>query len=1101
MKAIWSWTITEEGCFFQAQCDGQTLSPEEWAGYDLTSLEGKRVGPGALWRLLEDEEAVEQEDGTVLTPHLVVARLSPGELQRLALPEPWSFVLHLESRGRLLSDPDFCFHYQFWHPQQVSVVNFRRTGCLIEVGGQKFILSEPYYSIVENIDRFNAAPPVDTQARLLAWGVLRELLPKEAILDNYLSSINVVKADYFSLDAFLNDDGQPDFDPVLIRKPKGLDTGMDSVTPSDVEPILPPAAQEFFAKHFRRSSGAKTQYAVGSGWFAVVSEALRQALEVVRRYQQANPEVRRRFLSNPRPFLKEHLGEHFDDAIVSELFQETSRYSERVKEIGVWNPPVLPFLQKISKEPWLPPESLGIRVGDDWIIVNPEDVEPLRQMLTEAQQKGLPNIKYKGKIVPATQQAIEALDQLVSLARPDKPDHPPLPQKDKYVLLIKGNFEDLEICHQQKNQRPGQVGRLPIDFLMTELLPHQRDGLFWLQEHWVKGSPGAVLADDMGLGKTLQALAFLAWVRQLLEGPFLVVAPTGLLDEWVQQHEQHLNPPGLGRLIKAYGRALRELRKPEAGNLAEIEGGAPVLNVGKLCKANWVLATYETIRDYQHSFGQIKWQVVVFDEAQKIKNPSALMTHAAKALQMNFGLALSGTPVENRPADIWCIVDTVRPGELGSLKDFSTRYEKDGNLETVALSDLNKILTERKKPPALLRRLKGEYLQGLPPKSVHVREKEMPALQADAYDQAVAWAKTNARGPGGILEALHRLRSVSLHPLDFKTSGLSLDEYIRNSARLSLGIEILDAIARQGEKALIFLESLDMQGYLVELIQKRYGLAQAPMIINGTVSGPKRKERIEKFQRQGGFDVMILSPKAGGVGFTLTAANHVIHLSRWWNPAVEDQCTDRVYRISQYKPVHIYYPLARHPHWGISSFDLRLHALLEDKRKLCQTILAPSAASPSDADRLFMETVWAQDPSLLNQIDCMEPRMFEDWVLDRLRNAGYKVTRTPVTGDSGADGLVMAPNKSGQPNLIIQAKHTQRDDFCSEAAVDQVLKAVRSYHELSPPVLLVVVTNARAFSKSAIKKAQDQGVLLVDREGLCSWPEQVMKEVETRRFP
>jgi len=784
---------------------------------------------------------------------------------------------------------------------------------------------------------------------------------------------------------------------------------------------------------------------------------------------------------------------------VSELFQETFGYGERVKAIGWWDPPVLPFFQKTSKEPWLPPEAGGIWVNGVWIIIEPHDVEDLRRQVSQAREEGRPNIKYKDKVIPATQQTIEALGQLIGLARPKPPEEPPAPKptkrSDKYVLIIKGNFEDLEI-EGQRGRRPGRIGDLPGDLLRTRLLPHQEEGVKWLQQHWVNGSPGALLADDMGLGKTLQALAFLAWVRRLQRGPFLVVAPTGLLDEWAQQHDQHLQAPGLGSLLKAYGRTLKELHKPGAAGLKEIEEGAeeraPVLDINKLSKADWVLATYETVRDYQHSFGLVKWRAVVFDEAQKVKNPVALMTHAAKALQMDFGLAMTGTPVENRPADIWCIVDAVRPGDLGALKDFSAKYEKNGDSATSLLADLNKLLRERKKPPVLFRRLKDEYLQGLPEKALLVREKEMPPLQAEAYDQAVAWAKTCAQDPGGILKALHELRSVSLHPY-FKAGGLSADEYIKASARLALTIEILDGIAGQNEKALIFLESVNMQGYLAELIQKRYGLAQAPMIINGTVSGPKRKERVEKFQKQAGFEVMILSPKAGGVGFTLTAANHVIHLSRWWNPAVEDQCTDRVYRISQDKPVHIYYPLARHPHWGESSFDFRLHALLENKRGLCQTILAPPACNLGEAERLFKETVWGEQPDFLTEIDCLEPLRFEEWVLTKVREAGYETKRTPVTGDCGADGLGLAPQGSGRPNLIIQVKHTQRNDLCPEAAVDQVVKAAKSYPELPPPILAVVVTNARGFSDAVRKKAQEKRVLLVDRNGLSAWPEQVMK--------
>jgi len=169
----------------------------------------------------------------------------------------------------------------------------------------------------------------------------------------------------------------------------------------------------------------------------------------------------------------------------------------------------------------------------------------------------------------------------------------------------------------------------------------------------------------------------------------------------------------------------------------------------------------------------------------------------------------------------------------------------------------------------------------------------------------------------------------------------------------------LDKIARADEKSLIFVESLDMQPVLAALIQQRFGLDRPPLLISGKVSGPARQQRVNEFQQRGaGFDVIILSPRAGGVGLTLTAANHVIHLSRWWNPAVEDQCTDRVYRIGQKRDVHIYYPQAIHPDPDLreASFDLKLHALLARKRDLSREFLIPPVVE-GDAANLFGETV------------------------------------------------------------------------------------------------------------------------------------------------
>jgi SNF2 family DNA or RNA helicase len=180
--------------------------------------------------------------------------------------------------------------------------------------------------------------------------------------------------------------------------------------------------------------------------------------------------------------------------------------------------------------------------------------------------------------------------------------------------------------------------------------------------------------------------------------------------------------------------------------------------------------------------------------------------------------------------------------------------------------------------------------------------------------------------------------------------------FIEASARLRLAVEALDAIASRRERALVFVNDLDMQARLASLLQRRYRLSAPPMIINGSVDGRARQARVDAFQQQQGFDVMILSPRAGGVGLTLTAANHVIHLSRWWNPAVEDQCNGRVLRIGQTRPVTVHVPLAVLP-GDRRSFDENLHALLERKRRLMREALLPAEPSEEEKKELLDETL------------------------------------------------------------------------------------------------------------------------------------------------
>jgi hypothetical protein len=302
----------------------------------------------------------------------------------------------------------------------------------------------------------------------------------------------------------------------------------------------------------------------------------------------------------------------------------------------------------------------------------------------------------------------------------------------------------------------------------------------------------------------------------------------------------------------------------------------------------------------------------------------------------------------------------------------------------------------------------------------------MPEEQAKVYAEVVARAKQPDSGP--MLETLHLLRGVSLHPV-WPPAGDIADpqRFITQSARLMETFTILDEIAARCEKALVFLESLELQQHLALLIKNRYGLKRLPMQINGDVSGESRQRLVDQFQDEGGkFDVMILSPRAGGVGLTLTSANHVIHLSRWWNPAVEDQCTDRVYRIGQGQPVKVYYPMAVHPLYGDSSFDELLNALLERKRKLSERMLLPPVNLEQDQN-WFAQNLGRMAPKVdlpkfeLEDIDSLEPIAFERWALGRCISLGWEASGTPGSYDKGADG-VLVHRKSSAGDRPMQAQ-------------------------------------------------------------------------------
>ncbi len=1056
-------------------------------------------GAGVLSRLRDDGGATECDDGSALcVSWKSVAELTSDELRYVGLPDAAPFALEVVANGAI-QDPDFEVRCGYIRKGR-RVLRVQRQGAWLSVAGEDFVLLDPLYSIADAIDRFNRAEESDIESRMLRWGRIAEMLPADTVVgDDNLRSLRISVASSFEIHPFLNDKAEPDFDPVVGRQEtRATEAGEEEQV---FAPGMPPARQREFARRFRGLSGVKHRYASGGGTYVVLTPEVERALTVVRRAQDGTPDERRDFLRNVSGYLRGAFDDDSNYVELDSIFSDEG-LSERVKGVGIWADKVLPWIKQ-AKEPWMPPEEFGILIGGQRVAIPPEELEPVLDHVRAAVQRGESTVKVRistqGEIeIPANSETIGSLEEIRAIDPPSGGGGgggggpcKPKPESKDQVLLVIDNLDDLGFHRERKQRTPGVSGTAPD--LRTNPLPHQQKGLTWLQAHWEAGNWGALLADDMGLGKTLEALAFLSSLKRHVEAedlphqPLLVVAPTGLLKNWKDEHDRHLSGAGLGRVVEAHGSALRHLRKGASGR-GELPGGQPLLDLQALEDADWVLTTYETLRDYQHSFGRIRWRAGIFDEAQKIKNPGARVTDAALAMNIDFALMMTGTPVENRPADIWSMLDRAEPGMFGTLKDFSRKYESKTDGDS-ALADLHSTLTSRTNTalPLMLRRLKEDHVPELPEKEVHRRVVEMPQEQAEAYAEIVIGG-----GPelgGNMLQTLHRLRSISLHPAS--PDELDIDKYIQGSARLSETFRILHEIAECGEKALVFVEARWMQDFLVGTLRRRFSLAEDVLVINGTVAGETRKARVDTFQDRTGFDVMILSPRAGGVGLTLTAANHVIHLSRWWNPAVEDQCTDRVFRIGQSRPVHVYLPIARHPRFGDYSFDVKLESLIEGKREMNRRVLAPTAATREDMGELYRTTVTQAQGSdapsdvPMKRIDIMEPEAFEEWVLGELAEAGYDTRKTPRSGDRGADGLAFFDGGGEQHTILVQCKHTQPDAKCGPAAVEEVLYSVPVYDDaIRGDARPIVVTNAAGFTREAELLAGQKDVQLIARQGL-----------------
>lgn len=923
-----------------------------------------------ILRALEDEEVGHDsaplvgltDEGCELHPDLV-ARLCDSEAEALGLPVATTLALELKSAG-LIHRAGFRIETAWTRSGGVPVRAIRRAGRL-HTEGREWRIPEPLYTALRCVEQVNTAQ--DEPGRQAALAGLKTAIGDEGNTrirsDGVIERLRLAYASGFSL-ALKDTPHGPDFDPVLFGRERMRSAQDGTVLDQEEDSLLTPAVAAGFVRRFRASNGTRTAFLLEDGSLLFIDPHLARTLAKVRQAQSGTAEQRRAFAAAPQRYLGE-VPENLDEADEQQArcFVETRQFSERVAGVDIWRKPVLPWI-KPKPGTWLP-ETFGLRIGDppnaQSIEIPPDMVVQALAAAQQAVREDRPLFSFAGQDIPATQAAITALQGLGDIVEASRNQRGPglgrAPENliQRYFLQVRDNLEDVAFAPLSSAGSMAEPPEAMPSALRTTAKPHQLTGFRWLASCWLSGRPGALLADDMGLGKTYQALAFLVWVRSLgaaaANGPMLIVAPSGLLANWEAEARRHLEPDALGRVVRAYG---SDLARTRVGSGRDTNSGEAKIDPAAWSDAGIVLTTYEIMRDYHMSFARKPFAVILYDEAQKLKNPASQITRAAKTLNARFQLAMTGTPVENRLQDLWSIIDVVHPGMLGSSKAFEERFpalpEK--------LRELHGLLANPQDgtPAAMLRRLKDECLESLPAKRIVTLPALMPLAQARAYEQIVlrALAVKGTGERGRMLEILHALRGVSLHPLK-PENARGHASYLADSARIAATMQILGNIAAKGEKALIFCESLAMQAFLASELQRHFALDHPVARIHGAMLANARQAAVDAFQERGpGFDIMILSPKAGGVGLTLTAANHVIHLSRWWNPAVEDQATDRVFRIGQTRDVTVYLPQAIHPNpaMGPTSFDLRLHELMERKRQLGKGLLAPGD-SEGDADSLF----------------------------------------------------------------------------------------------------------------------------------------------------
>lgn len=1033
----------------------------------------------ALLNQLTDEgKASVVEDDIVLSPASAV-KLTVGEQRLLGFPEVYPFGLELSISG-ILTDSDHCYHYHFIDGSRQAFAHVDRHGPILACDAMgPYLLDEQLYELIEAIERHRAGPQEGMRESFLLFAKIKGLAVDTCVaLDGYLEEESVISSDNLTIRLSRGDDGRLGVEPVL------------SADEGDVEGT--DIAQSEFLQRFD-SLGAKSVYPL-TGKRVVVTEAQEEGLRQIKAVRHLAPDAEESFLSTPQAYL--------DPDLI-----DLDSFSDRVIEIGEHQYKAFPFLRE-SKEPWLPPEG-GLVIDGEMLPIPVEEASDLLKAVTGALELGEKSIDWNGRSIPVGPEIVGALEDLIEqfpatdLEHEDDTPVGSVEKPDTRVLRIVDNFEIDGYASVRVDRDPEALHALPRSLQKgTRLFPHQEVGLAWLQKRWHQGARGAIVADDMGLGKTLLALSFAAWCAELMEEglyrrrPVLIAAPVSLLENWQTEYEKRLTPI-FGSPLVLYGRQIRELM---------LDDGR--LDVGRIADTGLVLTTYETLRRHQLSLGVVDWAVAILDEAQKVKTPTAMVTTAAKAMKYDFGIAMTGTPVENSWVDLWSLMDFAQPGHLESLKGFVAKYQTPLGRPETDRHSLGADL-QGKVEQYMLRRMKEDHIEGLPTKTVIAHRREMPPIQLRSYVNAVTRAKTEwgGEGSGGtnVLKMIAHLRDVSLCPLlgirdDLGLADTSTDELVSSSARLQATFEILDERQSKSEKAIVFLVSKRLQRVVQRVIRERYQVHAH--IINGDVSGPKRQQLVDAFQEAPGFGVIILSTEAAGVGLNITAANHVVHLSRVWNPAKEDQATDRVYRIGQTKPVQVHIPMAVSPKLsenGWTPFDERLDSILEEKRALSRSVLLPSAIEEGEfaafaQDLLSGDAIISDEPNSAmvgpantDWVDRLSPEAFEDLSALLYRRMGYQVTRTPRSRDHGAD-VVAVPHEESGSGFVVQCKHTihPRQPVAS-AAVDEVLSALTHYtREYATNLLPVVVTNAVGLGERGKQLASQRQVQAVTRSELSN---------------
>ena len=895
--------------------------------FDISSLSENSTEMSIL-SFLTDNDLGWITEGKCVIPAGAIYELTEGQRRLLSLPAEYPHYLLLKSSG-LINQADFKYVPTFSVSKEygayalvdskLPIVSLKSPNSVIN----EFILPETHYQALKEVQLYKDTTNNSDNAGYRSLSRIKPIAQSDStiILNDYLRGYNVIEAQCIALSLDFSDG-------ILEIKP---DLSEDVITDLRIE-------KNAFTNRFDRRNRVLPVYTIEGEdntehKVLIPTESSQKLSELKSSFRHiSDSEQISQIIETPELYLDES------------YFDLKEFYSDRVIEIGLYKPTFTSFISPYESQ-WVP----GFRIEDKFngttnIFLNTYGaIAELENAIAAAEAAGLKQILYRGYYID-----IADAKRFVELAKAQlaTPRTPIEKSEDgKKVLIIEENAESLGyIVENIDVDTPTQYTLHPIHNLRSEinLKPHQNAGVAWLQYLVETKSKGCILADDMGLGKTLQVLCFIDWHNNHInkgKKPYLIVAPVSLLDNWNKEVKKFLND-GIYNPVILHGGMIS--KKPNQDD------------VDWLQSQDIILTNYETVRSGQFNICAVDYAAVILDEAQKIKTPGTYVTCAAKALKADFKIAMTGTPVENTYLDLWCIMDFAIPGLLGNSKEFKAAYQYPLKEEGTDIEALGKELRD-KMGVFFLRRRKVDVLKDLPDKIDFKKEISMTPEQEEAYiREIVAFQKYDEDGEF-ILELLHRLRRISDSSLliedKINMEILPVEALVESSGKVKATLNILDEIRKRDEKVIIFCIYKESQRLLQRVVQEKYGIT--PKIINGDTKvlttarssngNYSRQQAIDSFEATEGFNVIIMSPIAAGMGLNVTAANNVIHFARHWNPAKESQATDRAYRIGQEKDVNVYYPIACLSNkYGFASFEQTLDTLLSRKTNLADSTLFPS---------------------------------------------------------------------------------------------------------------------------------------------------------------